>query len=242
LTMSYVGNEGHHILAVVSNNPANQALCLSLSQPGEVAPGSPTCGPFGEDALITSASGQVYHGVRAGIGSNYQEDTAQKTIANSNYNALETNLRYVGKNSNFLLGYTYSKSIDQASNLGEQLDPLNLAFTRAISAFDLRHNFVASYRYALPFDRLFHRSDRLTQGWSISGTTRFSTGFPVTLFDDSDNSLLGTLGNGVNNYLLDTPEYNGGPLNINRDPRNGRPEFNNSPAAFTTEAYGQLGN
>ena len=71
LTMSYVGNEGHHILAVVSNNPANQALCLSLSQPSEVAPGSPTCGPFGEDAVITSASGHVYHGVRDGIGSNY---------------------------------------------------------------------------------------------------------------------------------------------------------------------------
>jgi hypothetical protein len=41
LTMSYVGNQGHHILAVVSNNPSNQALCLSLSQPREVAPGSP---------------------------------------------------------------------------------------------------------------------------------------------------------------------------------------------------------
>ncbi len=70
--------EGHHILAVVSNNPSNQALCLSLSQPSEVAPGSPTCGPFGEDALITSASGQVYHGTRDGIGSNYQEDTVAK--------------------------------------------------------------------------------------------------------------------------------------------------------------------
>jgi len=110
LTMSYVGNEGHHIPAVVSNNPANQALCLGLSQPSQVAPGSPTCGPFGEDALITSASGHVYHGVRDGIGSNYQEDTWQQTIENSSFNALETNLRYVGKRSNFLLGYTYSKS------------------------------------------------------------------------------------------------------------------------------------
>jgi hypothetical protein len=44
LTMSYVGNEGHHLLAVISTNPSDQALCLSLSQPSEVAPGSPTCG------------------------------------------------------------------------------------------------------------------------------------------------------------------------------------------------------
>ncbi len=240
LTMSYVGNEGHHILAVVSNNPANQALCLSLSQPGEVAPGSPTCGPFGEDALITSASGQVYHGVRAGIGSNYQEDTWQKTIANSNYNALETNLRYVGKRSNFLLGYTYSKSIDQGSNLGEQLNPLDIRATRAISAWDMRHNFVGSFKVDLPFDLLSGRTNRLTEGWSIAGTARFATGLPVTLLDDSDNSLLGTLGNGVNNYLLDTPEYDGAPLDINTNPRNGRDEFNKS--AFTTEPLGHLGN
>jgi hypothetical protein len=69
---------------------------------------------------------------------------------------------------------------------------------------------------------------------------RFSTGFHVTLYDDSDNSLLGTLGNGINNYLLDTPEYHGSPLEINTNPRNERPEFNT--AAFSTERLGQLGN
>ncbi len=242
LTMSYVGNEGHHILAIVSNNPANQALCLSLSQPSEVWPGYPTCGPFREDALIKSARGILYHGVRAGIGSDYQEDTWQKTIENSTYNALETNLRFAGKRSNFLLGYTYSKSIDQGSNLGEQLNPLNVAATRAISAWDMRHNFVGSFKVDLPFDLLAHRSNRLTDGWSIAGTARFSTGLPVTLLDDSDNSLLGTLGNGVNNYLLDTPQYHGAPLDINTNPRNGQPEFNSTPAAFTTETLGQLGN
>ncbi|HTW57315.1 MAG TPA: carboxypeptidase regulatory-like domain-containing protein [Terriglobales bacterium] len=242
LTINYVGNEGHHILAVVSNNPANQALCLSLSQPSEVAPGSPTCGPFGEDAVITSAGGQVYQGVRDGLGSNYHEDTWQQTIENSSYNALETNLRYVGHRSTFLLGYTYSKSIDQGSNLGEQLDPLNHAATRAISAWDMKHNFVGSFKVDLPFDLLSGHNTRLSEGWSIAGTARLSTGLPVTLLDDSDNSLLGTLGNGINNYLLDTPEYHGAPLDINTNPRNGRPAFNNALAAFTTETRGQLGN
>jgi hypothetical protein len=242
LTMSYVGNQGHHILAVLPTNPSNQALCLSLSQHSEVASGSPTCGPFSEDALITSRTGQLYHGTRVGLGPDYGEDTAQRTIANSNYNALATNLRYVGKRSDFLLGYTYSKSIDQGSNLGEQLNPLDIRATRAISAWDMRQNFVASYKATLPFALVFKRSDRLTDGWSIAGTTRFSTGLPVTLYDDSDNSLLGTLGNGINNYLLDTPEYHGAPLDINTNPRNGRPEFNNTKAAFATEAFGQLGN
>ncbi|MGB7495534.1 MAG: TonB-dependent receptor [Candidatus Acidiferrum sp.] len=240
LTMSYVGNQGHHLLGVVSTNPGDQALCLSLSQPSAVAPGSPTCGPFAEDAVITSSTRQVYRGTRVGLGPNYGEVTAQETIANSNYDALETTLRYTGRRSSFLLGYTYSKSIDQASNLGEQLNPLDLRGTRAISAFDMKHNFVASYQLALPFDQLFRRNNRLTDGWSLAGTTRFSTGLPVTLYDDSDNSLLGTLGNGINNNLLDTPDYDGAPLEINTNPRNGKSAFN--VAAFSPETLGHLGN
>jgi Carboxypeptidase regulatory-like domain/TonB dependent receptor-like, beta-barrel len=246
-TASYVGNEGHHTLVVVPTNVGNASLCLSLSQTNEVAPGSATCGPYGEDGLYTSASGQVYQGTRnVGLGANaalygkYAAMTAQQAIGNSNYNALETNLRYSRKRSNFLVSYTYSKSIDQASNLGEQINPFNPRLTRAISSFDMRQDFVASYTFNLPFELLFGRSNRLTQGWSISGTTRFATGFPVTLYDDSDNSLLGTLGNGVNNNLLDTPEFTSGPPEINTNPRNGRPEFNTT--LFKTETLGVLGN
>ncbi|WP_245817978.1 TonB-dependent receptor [Granulicella rosea] len=50
LTVSYVGNQGHHIFTLVSANPGNQALCLSL----------PGCGPFGEDSPYTDASGKSY--------------------------------------------------------------------------------------------------------------------------------------------------------------------------------------
>jgi hypothetical protein len=239
LTMSYVGNQGHRILAVTSVNPGDPALCLSL----------PGCGPFGEDATYTNAAGQAIHGTRTGqnsigalvgTGPNYGENTADKSTANSNYNAFETTLRYQRKVSQVLLSYTFAKSMDQGSNLGEQLDPLNLRQTRAISAWDQKHTFVASYTLALPIGNVLNRPNRLTDDWSISGTTRFSTGFPVTLYDNSDNSLLGTLGNGVNNYLLDTPQFTPGPLQINTNGRNGRPAFNTS--LFREEAMGQLGN
>ena len=60
------------------------------------------------------------------------------------------------------------------------------------------------------------------------------------MYDNSDNSLLGTLGNGVNNYLLDTPQYLPGPLKINTNGRNGKPAFNTS--LFPEENLGQLGN
>ena len=238
LTVSYAGNQGHHLLVLVPVNVGNPALCLSLSQPNEVAPGSASCGPFGEDATYTTASGQTIQGTRVGLGPNYGSMTAQKTIGNSNYNALEANLRYTpGTRSTVLAGYTYSKSIDDASNLGEQTNPFNLRLSRAVSSWDMAHNFVVTYNYSIPFDRI--RRNRLSEGWSISGTTRFSTGFPVTLMDDSDRSLLGTLGNGVNNELLDTPQLVPGPLDIHTNPRNGLPVFNTN--VIVPEAPGQLG-
>jgi len=238
LTVSYVGNQGHHVLAVASVNLGNPGLCLSL----------PGCGPFGEDNSYTRANGQTIHGTRfgqnsigplLGTGENYGENTSDSSVANSNYNALESTLRYQRNGSQFLLSYTYAKSIDQGSNIGEQLNPLNPRQSRAISAWDQKQTFVASYTWALPIENLTHRSNRLTEDWSLSGTTRFATGFPVTLYDNSDNSLLGTLGNGVNNYLLDTPQYLPGPLKINTNGRNRKPAFDT--ALFPEETLGQLG-
>jgi hypothetical protein len=239
LTVSYVGNQGHRILAVASVNPGNPALCLSL----------PGCGPFGEDSTYTSFSGQTIDGTRvgqnssgalAGQGENYGENTSDSSIAGSNYNALETTLRYEHNGSRFLLSSTYAKSIDQGSNVGEQIDPLNPSQSRAISAWDQKNMLVASYTLALPLERALRTSKSLTNDWSVSGTTRFATGFPVTLYDNSDNSLLGTLGNGINNYLLDTPRYMPGALKINTNGRNGKPAFNT--ALFPEESLGQLGN
>jgi hypothetical protein len=230
LTLSYVGNQGHHILALVSANPGNPALCLSLNG----------CGPFGEDSAYINSAGQTVQGTRAGQGPDYGENTADKSVANSNYNALETTLRYQHRRSRFLLSYTYAKSIDQGSSLGEQLNPIDLRQSRAISAWDLKHDFVGSYTLALPFVTLLGASNRLTDGWSVSGTTRFATGFPVTLFDNSDNSLLGTLGNGANNYLVDTPQRLPGPLKINTNGRNGRSAFDTS--LFPEETLGNSGN
>jgi hypothetical protein len=130
--------------------------------------------------------------------------------------------------------------MDTSSNLGEQVNPFNPDLTWAPSAFDMRHNFIASYNYDLPLDRLFGRRNALTAGWTLSGITRFSSGFPVTLYNDTDSSLLGTFGNGVNNHLLDTPDYAPGcDLQINHDPAKG-PAFNT--ACFSIPALGQLGN
>ena len=135
LTVSFVGNEGHRELALVSANPGNPSLCLALASVG--------CGPSGEDSTYTTTAGTIVRGTRTGQGGgtaigqgeSYGENTADRSIANSNYNALEATLRYTKHGSHFLLSYTYATSIDQGSNIGEQLNPLDSRQSRAISAW-----------------------------------------------------------------------------------------------------------
>jgi hypothetical protein len=100
-------------------------------------------------------------------------------------------------------------------------------------------NFVFSYEYQLPFDRFFHGS-RLSRGWSLSGITKFASGFPVTLINNGDNSLIGSNPNGVNNSGIDEPDYNGEPLHLNRNPRkHGNNYFDT--ADFSMNALGTPG-
>jgi hypothetical protein len=240
LNAAYVGNQSHRLLVLVESNPGNPALCLSLSQPSQVAAGSATCGPFGESNVYTTASGQTVNGTRGPLGSNFGSDTNQSTIGNSNYNALEFSLRHTSAHLQIFASYTYSKSIDQSSNAGEEVNPTNPALSRALSAFDVKHNFVASYAYELPLAHLFGVANRWTSGWTISGITHYSSGFPVTLLNYADNSLLGAEPNGINNYGVDEPQYTPGPLDRNYNPRNGRPYFNT--ALFALQPLGMPGN
>ncbi len=201
-----------------------------------MAPGSPTCGPFGEETTYISASGQVYNGTRQGLGPDFGNDDYDATIGNANYNALEVTLRYTTPSLSFLAGYTWSKSIDQASSISDPGNPYNFSATRALSAFDIPQNLVVSFQYNLPFDKIAHIRG-LTTGWQLSGIMRINSGFPVSLHSDGDNSLMGSNPNGVNNYSLDLPDYNGQPLNINSNAgRNGQPYFNIN--AFTLERPG----
>ncbi len=239
LSLGYVGSQGHHLLALVAANPGNAALCLSLSRPENVMPGSATCGPFGENNTYTARDGRVYQGTRGPFSSQFAGFTYQKTVGNSNYNAFEASLRHSSDRLEFLVGYTYGKSLDQSSSLSEGINPVNGRLSRAPSAFDLRHNFVASYHWNLPIAKMLKKRNAWTDGWSLSGITRFSTGLPVTLFNNADTSLLGTIPNGINSDGLDTPDYTPGNLAVNTDPRNGRPAFNTS--LFKLPDAGTLG-
>jgi len=239
LSASYVGTQSHHLLVLEEANPGNPALCLQLSNPANLAPGQTPCGPFNESNVFVTASGQTINGTRGPLGANFGSDTFETTIGNSNYNSLQVTLRHTSGPLQLLAAYTYSKSLDQSSNLGEEVNPLNPSLSRALSAFDITQNFVISYSHQLPFTHLFHANNRWTEGWELSGITRFSTGLPVTLINYGDNSLLGAEPNGINNYGVDEPDVAPGSLNLNHNPRNGQSYFKS--ALFSDNALGTPG-
>lgn len=238
-SVAYVGTQSHHLPASTASNLGNPALCLSLADQSSVAAGSPTCGPYGENQVYTRANGTVVNSTRTPFSALFGDNALIKTIGNSNYNSLQTSLRHQSDRLNILIGYTYSKSIDDGSGIGgSYLNPFNYQFSRSLSAFDMKHNFVASYDYRIPFDRLWGGpNSRVAAGWRIVGVTHITSGLPISLSESDDHSLLGA-GNGGTGSSVDLPDYNGTKLSFH-DPRSGLPYF--STAAFSPEALATIG-
>lgn len=262
LTLSYVGTQGHRLLSSKSANPGDPALCLA----------TPGCGPTGESNIYINGTtvtlgtrprlpgveltpAQASAGLSGPIGTllpdgNYgvipfANDSYFITDGKSSYNSLQVNYRHTSGRLQMLLGYTYSKSLDIASGYGEQINPVNPNLSRGLSAWDQTHNFVTSYTYVLPIDRL-GGPKRLTHGWSISGVTTFSTGLPVTMVETDDHSLLGTAFGGPITLAVDTPDQVA-PLH-KFDPRTVQTiggvsaHYFFDPTAFASSAIGLEGN
>jgi hypothetical protein len=240
LSLTYTGNVGQRLLVIKEANPGNQALCLSLSQLSEVAPGTQTCGPTLESSVFTLPNGTVINGTRSPLGPNFGSNASQLTQGYSNYNAGEINLHYNSRRLEIIGAYTYAKSLDQGSNVGDEVNPVDPTLSYGLSSYDIRNHFVVSYNYELPFEMLFHDHPRLARGWRTSGITHIATGFPVTLVNNSDNSLLGTLDNGINNFFVDLPQTTGQSLALNHNPRTNLTFFN--PNALTFQPLGTNGN
>jgi hypothetical protein len=237
-SVAYVGTQGHSLLSDLEADPGNPALCLSISQPSQVAPGSGTCGPNGENGVYTRSDGTVINGTRSPYPNAIGSNGYFITIGNSNYNSLQTSFKHRSGPLELLGAYTFSKSIDDSSGWGDQINVVNQRLGRAISSFDVTHNFVASYHYELPFGQWFGHH-RASDGWVITGITRFSTGLPITLRENDDHSLTGTRFTGPNGNGIDTPNYNGAGIHFS-DPRAGQ-HYYFDPSVFSKEEIGQLG-
>jgi hypothetical protein len=257
LSASYVGSVGRHLLTFEESNPSNQALCLFLNNPANLAPNSPTCGPGNEDpgpgspivlapgvtapgypGITSFATSRLLTGLSTPTSDNFISNPYMITAVSSSFNSLQVSVKHTEKYANFLLAYTYEKSIDNGSSSFDATNPLNPRQDRALSVFDVPQDLTVSYTVQLPFDKLTGgAAERLTGGWALSGIMTLAKGEPVQLMETDDNSLSGTFAD-----TIDIPSYNpgNGPLFINKNPRSGEPYFN--PNYFTQEPLGQVGN
>ena len=171
----------------------------------------------------------------------FNNNPYEKTIAHSGYNSFQASVRHNSAYASFLVGYTFSKCRDDASELLEGVNPFDPNASTSLCSFDVTHNFVASYDVKLPFDRAFHTTsgwaNRLAGGWAISGVTSFATGLPVSFSESDDQSLTGTANTSA---PIDLPDFTPGPLYDNRNPRSGQPYFNVN--LYSQESPGTIGN
>ena len=250
LRLGYVGTQGHHLIAQTSFNPGSAARCLEIRR---ILGSDEGCGPGGQDQIYDlNGDGILTPGVDAfgtrpfsvtsgryvGDGLlDFANNNYSTTIANSAYHAFQLSFEKRAGDLRLLGAYTWSKSLDNASGFGDTINPFNHRVSRALSSFDLTHNFVVSYNYDLPFHRLAPSrgaARKLLEGWRINGITRFTTGLPITMGASGDHSLCGCGG-------VDRPNYNGQPVRF-FNPRASETHDYFSTDQFSEEELGVPGN
>ncbi len=119
---------------------------------------------------------------------------AQSSDGNSNYNAgtLEVKKRF-SDNFQFLASYTYSKSIDDSSDLQTLLlpqDNRNASAERSLSLFDQRHRFVFSGVLAAPdsFRSSENFAKRVLADFIIAPIFEISSGRPFNILTNIDTN------------------------------------------------------
>ncbi|HEX4167465.1 MAG TPA: TonB-dependent receptor [Bryobacteraceae bacterium] len=121
---------------------------------------------------------------------------------NSEYNALQTKLQHrFGNGLSFIVNYTFSHALGNASNanLGSQNNDsfrwsAQPQWEHGNLDFDVRHRFIASYSYELPFGKGKRFGggantlvDLLIGRWELSGITTLSSGTWYTVTDANSN-------------------------------------------------------
>lgn len=202
--VGYVGTKGNFL---------QRARPINLVRPGLVTPATSLADEQARLAdyrainagLLAPPTGQTNR-----IDPRFTTVTLNESSANSNFHSFQAYLaKNFRSNFGFTAAYTWSKSIDDVSDvLGvlaadtpAQQNPFNNRDNRAVSAFDVPHRLVVTHTYDLP---KFTSSNGFTKhvlgGWNLSGIFQTQSGYPVNLLSGArlalpDPILLG--GNGA---------------------------------------------
>jgi hypothetical protein len=188
LQLGYVGSQSYHLPINIDANVNQPQVCAS-------AAGCASGGTAGSKATVPE--GTIYM-PPAPRPNPYVASTFSWFFEGvSNYNALEASLiKRATRGLTFKANYTYGKVIgliptpSSSSGTNEPqnvANPFDLAASKGVAAFSLRHQFNANFVYDLPFG-IGHRwgsgsegiMNNIIGGWQWTGLFTAQSGFPFT--------------------------------------------------------------
>jgi hypothetical protein len=163
LQVGYIGSQGRHLRL---NRNINQLVYASPTATVGTRP-YPTAKML--DGSVRSLGNIAYN----------------DSVGMSNYNALWLTVRKSLRGGlQFNTTYTYAKSMDENSQSGNGVqDSTNPAGSYGLSDFDVRHHFVISGTWTLPF-----HGNRLKEGWLLADVTQIQGGNPLNVVTGSTYS------------------------------------------------------
>jgi hypothetical protein len=207
---------------------------ITIPTSGGIAPGDP-----GYTNMLVACSGNAGFTNSVGTQLGLSPDTQRQykgfsniisveNVADSEYHALQATLRQTTGPLTTAVAYTYSHSLDDASDRSSAnfANSLDIHSNHASSDFDQRHLLNVSYIYDLPFLKLLDGFVHLAGGaddahetgsthsnfsplvktllgkWQLSGITAFETGTPFSVINGGGGNGTGAADNaGVGNGL-----------------------------------------
>jgi len=198
-TVSYVASKGTHL---TRESNLNQIFPTPLSQnpykvgeaigPNDCTTGTTPSGvPITGQALINlgvAACGANPNFYRPFLG--YGTVTNLQDESSSIYHSMEASVRRNVGQLTISAAYTYSHSIDDSSDRGDNtfVNSYDFAANRASSNFDQRHVFNFSYVWDIPLFRQPGLANKFLGGWEWSGITTVGSGSPFNPVFNTDNA------------------------------------------------------
>ena len=114
-------------------------------------------------------------------------------LASNNFRStgLQLTARYTVGRAKDNLSSTFSDANAQNGNLGI-LDPFNPSIDYGYADFDIRHRFVGSFTYEVPFfnNSANRLAKHLLGGWTLTGIFNARTGLPFSVYDCNNASFI----------------------------------------------------
>lgn len=271
IEIAYVGNRGVHLYTPQININPRDLSVINILEANNVSPTGTATDPLGRKTLLGANQ-------TVSVASLFSTYMGFDPL-NEWYNAKSSSIRHagyidfrrrIGTGLNLTANYTFAKSIDDSSDSSPDVRVLTsgsvkgqvalggkLQNDRALSAFDTRHTFTATFTWDLPMGkgRQFFKTapwyvNGPLGGWSLTGVARVVSGNPFQPFLTDPNFLGGALFNRVvrpdmvPGVPLKNPLYDPGcrvGTGVGTNSFNVCEPYLN-PAAFMRPPKGQLGN